>query len=186
MYIVHQKRIIPDCSCMQIMLLNSIRDQFFFTQKILMSISYTLHFHHKLQYQCIKSEIHQQEPNIQTQQRQPLFNVTMYQNHCLTIMHTPVVSDLKFEELQQFTCLMYCSKTKCLDVNSLRYEMFVKKGTIESHQLSPCKDTRYKYCSWACYQAGISIYGSNALNLSQISEVLSEWDRVLKRKTDMK
>jgi hypothetical protein len=64
--------------------------------------------------------------------------------------------DTMFELLQEFTCLMYAKTTKCVDVNSLRYEMCVsKKGKVESHHLPPCKNTLYKHCERACYQACI-------------------------------
>ena len=41
-----------------------------------------------------------------------------------------------FDKLEEFTCLLYASKTSATKVNFLRYHLFcAKKGEIESHQL---------------------------------------------------
>ena len=66
------------------------------------------------------------------------------------------LSEDKFEELEEFTCLLYGSKNGTKDVNVFRHELFcAKKGNIESFQLPPCKDTLHKHAQRACYQAAI-------------------------------
>ena len=51
------------------------------------------------------------------------------------------VSDELFDAILEFTCSMYCRKTKAKRVNELRYDMFcAKKGNVSSRQLPPCKD----------------------------------------------
>ena len=79
-----------------------------------------------------------------------------YQNLFVKLGERWEVNDELFEKLEKFTYQMYDKKTKCTNVNDLRFELFVKrKGKIESQQLPPCKDCLRKHCLRANYQAGI-------------------------------
>ena len=47
-----------------------------------------------------------------------------------------------FTLLQEFVCKMDASHTSLCKVSDLRYQLFrVKKGDVDSSQLSPCQDT---------------------------------------------
>ena len=60
------------------------------------------------------------------------------------------------DNLESFTCHLYCPKAAVTNINELRYHLFcVKKGEIESYQLPPCKDCLIKHAQRANYQAGI-------------------------------
>ena len=58
--------------------------------------------------------------------------------------------------LEAFTCLLYAHKESSTKINDLGYHLFcVKRGEIESHQLSPCMDCLVKHAQRANYQAAI-------------------------------
>ncbi len=61
-----------------------------------------------------------------------------------------------FNQIQEFTCLLYSKNTKICGVNDLRYNMFcARKGDVESGQLPPCADTLLQHTLRANYQAAI-------------------------------
>ena len=50
-------------------------------------------------------------------------------------------------KLEAYTSLLYAPKTSSTKINDLRYHLFcAKKGEIESHQLSPCRECFGKAC----------------------------------------
>lgn len=66
------------------------------------------------------------------------------------------LSDDAFNTIQEFTCQLYCSNTKVIKVNELRYQMFrARGGDVASGQLPPCADTLLQHTLRASYQAGI-------------------------------
>lgn len=66
------------------------------------------------------------------------------------------MTDSMLEDLEKFTCHLYCSNTPTNNINELRYHLFcLKKADIESHQLPPCQDTLRKHAQRANYQASI-------------------------------
>ena len=65
------------------------------------------------------------------------------------------VSTELLDQLEEFTCALYGCKT-VKDVNEARYAMFcAKRGTIESHQLPPCRDSLHNHIRRANYQCFI-------------------------------
>ena len=67
-----------------------------------------------------------------------------------------IVAEDLMDKLENFTCLLYASKSGTKELNSLRYHLFcAKKGGIESHQLPPCNDCFRKHVQRANYQAAI-------------------------------
>lgn len=84
--------------------------------------------------------------------------------------------DLKpdvFEVVEEFTCQMYSKNTPTVHVNDLRYEIFsCKKGSVESGQLPPCRDTLLQHTLRSNYQA--AIWKRSLENLPDIPEASSE------------
>ena len=78
--------------------------------------------------------------------------------HCETFQELGVswnISDELFKQLLSYVCTFYCAKNGTMDVNLMRYQMFLaKKGDVESFCLPPCKDCLYKKCFCANYEAG--------------------------------
>ena len=67
-----------------------------------------------------------------------------------------VLSDMLFQNLQEFTCKLYCSEPGTDNINELRYRLFcAKKGNIDSTQLPPCVDCLFKHAARANFQAAI-------------------------------
>ena len=59
-----------------------------------------------------------------------------------------------FTLLQEFVCKMYASHISLCKVSDLRYQLLrVKKGDVDSSQLSPCQDTLMLHAMQANYQA---------------------------------
>ena len=66
------------------------------------------------------------------------------------------VSKNDFNTIQEFTCQLHCRNTKVVEVNELKYQIFIcRKGDIQSGQLPPCEDTLRQHTNRANYQAGI-------------------------------
>ena len=59
--------------------------------------------------------------------------------------------------MQELVCKMYASHTSLCKVSDLRYQLLrVKKGDLDSSQVSPCQDTLKLHAMQANYQACIS------------------------------
>ena len=58
--------------------------------------------------------------------------------------------------MQEFVCKMYALHTSLCKVSDLRYQLLkVKKGDVDSGQVSPCQDTLMLHAMEANYQACI-------------------------------
>ena len=59
-----------------------------------------------------------------------------------------------FTLLQDFVCKVYASQASFCKVIDMRYKVLrVKKGDVDSSQISPCKDTLMVHAMRANYQA---------------------------------
>ena len=58
--------------------------------------------------------------------------------------------------MQEFVCKMYASHISLCKVSDLIYQLLkVKKGDVDSSQVSPCQDTLMLHAKQANYQACI-------------------------------
>ena len=68
---------------------------------------------------------------------------------------------------------MYASHTSLCKVSDLRYQLFrVKKGDVDSSQLSPCQDTLMLHAMQANYQA----YGKGVKNKKRTPQAQRDMD----------
>ena len=82
-------------------------------------------------------------------------NIT-FQDTSSQLGQTWDVSSYLIDNLQQFTCNMYVSRTSTSKVNDLRYQIFcAKRGVADSSQLPPCKECLSLHILRANYQAKI-------------------------------
>ena len=65
------------------------------------------------------------------------------------------VTEEIIQSLKRFYCAMYAGGEES-DINKLRYKIYcAKRGTLESDQLSPCKQSLLKHIERANYQTRI-------------------------------
>ena len=79
-----------------------------------------------------------------------------------------------FKKLQAFTCKLYTSSTRPVDINTARHQIFcARRGELESNELPPCENCLIVHTMHANYQAGIW-----RCSLQQHLQVLSSVKRV--------
>ena len=82
--------------------------------------------------------------------------VTWFYRFLIFAFFLTLFSKELFTLLQEFVCKMYASHTSLCKVSDFRYQLFrVKKGDVDSSQLSPCQDTLMLHAMQANYQACI-------------------------------